>query len=86
MGDIQTLLKYLSTEKGDEEMKTYCSLCGNQLDPKIHYKPGEFGKTSREMAKLQKRLLRELLKSIYFVAPNIPEGVYFESIIEMLKK
>lgn len=68
------------------KIKKYCSLCGNQLNPKIHYKPEEFGKTSKEMVKLHKKLLQTLLKSIYFEMPDVPEGFIFESVIEMLGK
>ena len=63
-------------------MEKYCPLCGNKTDPKIHIK--DFGSTSKKIAKLQKKLLIDILKEYYMEQPQT--DFVGESIIEMLKK
>jgi len=59
-------------------------ICGNQLDPKIHYKPDELGHTSKEVAKWQKKILKLLLKSYYLEDRTSGQKIYFNSIIKSL--
>lgn len=64
--------------------KYYCGICGNHLDPKIHYKPEVLGKTSKEMIKFQKELLKLVLKTTYVEDRLSGKKMYFTSLIETL--
>ena len=44
--------------------KSYCVMCGNHLDPKIHVT--KFGKSKEQMVELQLELLRDVIKSVYY--------------------
>ena len=66
--------------------KYFCPICGNRLNPKIHYKPEELGKTSEEVATLQKKLLEELLKSIYVEDKLTGKKLYLDSICDVVGK
>ena len=62
----------------------YCIMCGNHLDPKIHV---DFGKTNKELAKIQNKLLISVIKEYYYrYSPTLPENKveYFTSIIDEL--
>jgi len=67
-------------------MKYYCPICGNKLDPKIHYKPKKLGKVSSEVANLQKELLILLIKTFYIEDKTTGKKVYFESLTNMYKE
>lgn len=63
--------------------KKYCPLCGNPTDPKIHIK--DFGKASKEIAEIQKAMLKRILKESYFYSPNIGR-MSLGSLIEDIEK
>jgi len=64
----------------------YCMICGNRLDPKIHYKPDELGHASKEVAEWQKKFLSMMLKSFYIVDKTSGQEIHFESLINSLVK
>ena len=64
----------------------YCLICGNKLDPKIHYKPDELGHTSKKVARYQEELLSKVLKSMYVENKASGEKIYFQSICDLLDK
>ena len=66
-------------------MKRFCMICGNRLDPKIHYKPEKLGHTSLEVIEFQKKLLSTLLKSFYIEDKASGKKIHFESILDSLK-
>ena len=43
-----------------EKKEFYCMICGNKLDPKIHYKIKELGHFSKEVAKNKIHRRREV--------------------------
>ena len=47
----------------------HCPLCGNRTDPKVHIK--DFGKTPKEIVKLQKEFLINAMKSMYISQPEV---------------
>ena len=63
--------------------KKYCPVCGNSLNPRIHFNINEFGKFSKEIAKAQKKLLKEVLRSIYMECPNMSE-FHGKSLLDLL--
>jgi len=61
--------------------KKYCMLCGNPLNPKIHIM--ELAKTSNEVEKQQKKLLKMLMKEIYY-RKIVKSESFGEGIVEKL--
>ena len=51
-----------------KKVKSYCLYCGNSLDPKIHIL--ESGRGRKDVARFQRGILRECIRSLYFHPHN----------------
>ena len=72
----------MTNKNKEKEMKKYCPICGNPLNPKIHIM--KFGKTKKEIKKIQSELLKILLMNFYLYSPKMEDKIDLLSITEIL--